>query len=70
MKQVKEKTYTPREVAQMCKAYRKVCGGFNGSVDAQTIQEYEATVPKQIRDEIYAINTQERSRLKNILSER
>ncbi|MEK6925882.1 MAG: hypothetical protein AABW50_01245 [Nanoarchaeota archaeon] len=43
------KSYLPKQVAEICLAYRSLCGGFDGPVHAETINKYEKVIPKNIR---------------------
>ncbi len=53
--------YTPKEVAEMCKAYRSVCGGFNSAVKSNEIIDYEKIVPQNVRNIINNLNQLERT---------
>jgi hypothetical protein len=45
-----KKSYSPEEVAEMAQAYFRVQGGFGGPVFSNVIQQYEDTVPENVRE--------------------
>ena len=52
-------SYSPKEVAQIARAYRLVKGGFDNSVSLEVIKKYKETVPEKVRKIIDNLNNLE-----------
>lgn len=61
-----KESYSPQEVAEMCRTYHSVRGGMNAPVNTKVIRRYEEAIPKNIREIIDRKNNLERAAFSNI----